>query len=246
MPPDEELNETPPETPTPEPPPNSGKTFTQDQVNTLLAEEKRKGQKANEKTIRQLEELKKSGGFSVEDKQQLENRIEELKTEYMTKEELSKREQDKLKREAKKAQEDLAKERDNWKERYTNYAIEQDIYNASHDDAYNPLQIINLLRPMTRLVEELDDDNKPTGRLISKVRLSGKDKSGNIVTLDLAPPEAIQQMKEMPEHGNLFKSGAHSGVGGVGSPGITPKNGPPVDDTVAYRAWRKTAGLGRK
>lgn len=232
--------------PDPEPPPTPppGKTFTQEQLNTFLAEERRKAQKANERTIKQLEELKKTHPFTSEEKEKLESRIEDLRNEYLTKEELSKKEQDKLRKEAKKKEEDLAKDRDAWKDRYTTYAIEQDIYTAAAQDAYNPMQVVNLLRPLTRLVEELNEDNQPTGKLVSKIRLASKDKDGNNVMLELSPSDAIKQMKEMQEHGNLFKSGAHSGVGG-NSASTVPKNGPPLDDPAAYRLWRKASGLKR-
>jgi hypothetical protein len=110
-------------------------------------------------------------------------------------------------------------------------------------DAFNADQVVTILRPSTRLIEELDPEtNQPTGRFVPKVRLAGKDKDGKSVVLDLTPTDAVKQMKEMPEiYGNLFKSGAHSGVGGNNNASYNKgTNSPPIGQgQAAYLKWRE-------
>jgi len=86
------------------------------------------------------------------------------------------------------------------------------------------------------------ETDQPTGRYVPKVRLAGKDKDGKSVILDLTPTEAVKQMKEMPEiYGNLFKSGAHSGIGGKNdSFKKGTEGGPPIGQgQAAYLRWRE-------
>jgi hypothetical protein len=247
---EETVVETPTETttvtPSPTPTPEEKKLLPQDQVNRLLKQEREKAEekarKGNEATIRQLEQLKKTAALTEEEKSKLETRIEDLKNEYLTKEQLDKKKQKEEADKAKKQQEELSKDRDNWKNLYETSIVERKLLDAGIEhEAFNPEQILEILKTKTRLVDERDAEDKPTGRFVPKVRLAGKDKDGNTVILDLTPTDAVKQMKEMPEiYGNLFKSGAHSGIGGNNNQSSRGNlGGPPTNDTVAYRQWRK-------
>jgi hypothetical protein len=230
-------------TPTPTPPPL--KTFTQDEVNTLLAREKRsaedRGRKQNEKLIKEYEALRKNAATSEEEKTRLETRIEDLKNEYLTQDELRKKNEKAEKEKQKTEKEELIGDRNRWKNMYEQSTIDREIVDAAiKGEAYNPEQILNQLKPNTRLVEELDEENRPTGRFVSKVRLAGKDKDGKPTVFDLTPTDAVKMMKEMPDlHGNLFKSGAHSGLGSNNNATYSRgSNVPPYTDAAAYRKWR--------
>ena len=199
------------------------KTFTQDDVNRLLAKEKRDAQTKQQKLVEELEALKTSANLTAEERTALETRIENLRQEYMTKEELTKREKDKLKKDMETSMQTLTTERDGWKNRYTDATIMRNITDAAAENkAYRPQQIVAILRSTTRLVEALDGEGKPTGELIPKVTLSDVDKDGKSVTLDLSVKDAVKRMREMGEYANLFVGEGTGGVGGQNRSGGGP------------------------
>lgn len=219
------------------------KKFSQTDINRFLAEEKRKAQKAQEKTIKQLEELKKSQSLTEEEKVRWEERIEVMKNEFLTKEELAKKqakaERDKQKAEAEAREKETAK----WKRLYEEKTTEVGIAVAASDpDVYNPQQIVDILTPKTRLVEEMDSETgQPTGRFTTKTRIMGKNQEGKEVIFELTPSEAVRLMKDQPEKwGNLFRTVA---TGGLGGNNLANRNR--GDDTQAptdprqFREWRK-------
>ena len=222
--------------------PEQQQQFTQDQVNKFLAEERRKLQKANERTVQQLEALRKNASLTEQEKISLEERIETIKNEFLSKEQIQQKEAQKAAKKQKEEIEVIQKEIGRWKNLYEETTVENNLLGAaaSDTDVFNPKQILELLRPKTRLVEELDEDSgKPTGRFTPRVRLPGKDKDGNNITLELTPLEAVKQLKEnTSEYGNLFKSNVIKGVGGSNN-GDTRKSNEPPEDPAAFRAWRK-------
>lgn len=216
-------------------------TFTQDQVNRFLADERRKLQKANEKTVSQLEALRKNASLTENEKVQLEERIETLKNEFLSKEQIAQKEAKKTEAKQKEELATVQKEIGKWKGLYEETTVENTLLGAaaSDQDVFNPRQILELLKPKTRLVEELDEGGKPTGRFTPRIKLPGKDKDGNNIILELTASEAVKQLKEnTAEYGNLFKSNVISGVGGSNNGSARQGSGPP-DDPAAFRAWRK-------
>jgi hypothetical protein len=222
--------------------PEQPQQFSQDQVNKFLAEERRKLQKANERTVQQLEALRKNASLTEQEKISLEERIETIKNEFLSKEQIQQKELQKAQKKQKEEIETVQKEVGKWKNLYEETTVENSLLGAaaSDPDVFNPRQILELLRPRTRLVEELDEESgKPTGRFTPRVRLPGKDKDGNNITLELVPGEAVKQLKEnTTEYGNLFKSNVIKGVGGNNS-GDTRKSNDPPEEPGAFRAWRK-------
>lgn len=220
----------------------AGKTFTQEDMNRVLADEKRKHQANTRKALEELEAIKAKATLTDQERQDLEGRVENMKNELLTKEELAKKEQDKITRKYTEETTKLTGERDAWQQRFTNSTIQRSITDASVvTKAFNPRQIVAILQPDTRLVEALDADGKPTGELIAKVEFSDVDKDGKPVTLDLTIEEAVKRMSEMDEYANLFRT---EGVGGVGSTN-SGKSGKPLDvkkiaatDPALYRKLR--------
>ena len=218
--------------------------FTPEQqayVNSLVAEEKRRGRQSADALVTQLETQKNLTTTTAAEKEALQARIDEIKSQYATKEELHKKDTDKKIKEANNARLKAEKEAEHWKALFTEHKITNEILSAgSQYKAYNPQQLVRLLRPDTRLVEVLDADSKPVpGQWDVRINLNAKDKSGNPVTLDLAVTEAVKQMTEMPDiYGNLFNSGA---TGGLGSGNVQGKSGSgePPKDTAGYMEWRK-------
>lgn len=249
---DEPVNEETSETETPVTPPVTPKpikakvTFAPEQqayVNSLVAEEKRKGQQANERLVTQLETEKNRAGTTVAEKEQLEARIEEIKSEYVTKEQLTEKERKKADKKRDDALAAAQAETGVWKERFTKTTIRRSLVDAAlvpEHKADNPAHIVAILFPDTRLVEELDEEGKPTGEYVAKTKVRTV-KDGKPTTLDMTATEAVKFLSEQEEHLGLFSSGASGGLGGNPSrprtKGATDPNSPPEDPTE-YRAWR--------
>lgn len=226
-------------------------TISQKKMNQILTDERKKSQKQTQDYIKQLEDLKQSSQLTAQQKSELESKIEELNSSLLTKDELAKKEREKLVNENKKKEETLTSERDTWKNRYTDAIISRSITDAAvTGDAFSPSQIVSLLRQEARLVEETDAEGKPNGIFTTKIKFKGRDKDNKPVILDLTVEETIKQMKEMTDlYGNLFKSTMSGGLGGKGSgTGGSTGNGQPRPDMSQeeWREWRKKQGLARK
>lgn len=232
------------EEPKPETKPETKIEFTPEQqkhLNFLLAEERRKSKANTDKVVAQLQTLRDQAGTTQADRDALQARIEELQNLHTTQEELRKKEDAKK---IKKHQEELEAARNEanvWRDRYTTTMIDREIIDAAskaEHRAHNPKHIVNELRPVTRLVEDLDEENKPTGRYTPRVKLTAAGKDGKTVTLDLTVTEAVKFMSEQEEHAPLFVSGATGGYGGTTSGRVRNQNDPPTDPKE-YQEWRK-------
>lgn len=194
----------------------------QAKLNLVLKKEREKQQaklkKQTEDNILQLQELKKNASLTQKEKSQLEERISELSRSIMTKDQLANEERTKL---LKKYDEDIKTvtlERDKWQNLFRTTEIERSIVDAAAEaQAFNPGDIIALLKPHTDMVEEVDKVGTKTGRLIPKVKFPDVDTEGNQVTLDLTVPEVVKRMTEVERYGHLFKTTAKGGLGMDGS-----------------------------
>lgn len=221
------------------------KLFTQAEVNKIMAENKRTLQTKNEALIKELETLKKGGNLSAEQKSQLESRIETLQNELLSKEELSKKEADKLRKESQKQLEALATERDGWKNRYTTATIQRTITDAAVENkAINPRQIVAILQQKANLVPATDNEGNQTGELVPKVKFDTTDKEGKPVTIEITIPEAVKQMKDMEEYFNLFQGEGSSGLGASSkSTGKVADVRTIAKDPAKYREARKAGKI---
>jgi len=198
----------------------ANKTFKQDDVNRLLADERRKQQAATRKALDELEAIKAKADLTDAERADLETRMETMRNEFLTKEELAKKEHDKLTRKHTEETGKLTAERDTWQQRFTTSTIQRSITDAAvASKAFSPKQIVALLQPDTKLEEALDGDGKPTGELVAKVQFSDVGKDGKPVTLNLTVEEAVKRMAEMDEYANLFRASGVGGVGGTRSAG---------------------------
>lgn len=219
--------------------------FTQTQLNKFLAEEKRKHQKQVEKQVSELEQLKKSKNLSDKERESLASRIEDLNNSVLSKEELSRKNEEKLKGEHKRQLESATNERDEWKNRYTQSTITRSIMDeAISAEAYSPNQIVALLQGSTRLVEVLDESgNVVPGQFVPKIKFADTDKEGKPTTLDLTVKEALKRMKDRAdEFGNLFKSGVSGGLGDSKNRTIGKDVDPSKLTPAQYREYRKKRG----
>lgn len=215
----------------PPPPPAAPITFNplqQSRVNELLAEEKRKtlqlAQQANQKTIQQLEALQQNQNLTQQERDRLAGQIEELKTQYQTKEQQQQSEYTKLQTTSAKQIKDMTGERDTWKGRFEGTVKKTEIRDASREHkAISEEQIEAIVLPITRIVEDLED-GKPTGTMVARCTFMAKDKDGKPVKLELSVSDTVKAMREWPEkYGNLFKSDSNGGTGQI--PNLGSVNG---------------------
>lgn len=195
-------------------------TFSQDQVNSLLAEERRKHQQKIDKIIKDTENLTKEKELTAQQKAALEAQIEELRTANMTTEEKAKRDLQRIEKDNATKLETLTKERDAWQTKFNDSTINRALLDAAIEyEAVNPEPIIAMLRANTRMVDSTDEYGNVTQS--PKVKIQDV-VDGKSVTLDLTVSEAVKRMQEMPErYGNLFKSTLASGLGKSGAKGGT-------------------------
>lgn len=228
----------------PPPPAAPPKTFTQEQVNQFLAEERRKLQTKQQTLAQELEQIRTSARLTEEEKSALSARIEELTNQSLTKEQQLTRDLEKANGQVKTVQETLGKERDVWQGRYATLLIENQITAAAtNGKAYNNEQVLDLLKPKAKVAPVLGEDGKPTDRFQVVIKFDDMDaKTKQPVTLDLSPVDVVKRMTELPErYGNLFQSGVQPGVGktragSTGEPDISKMT---AED---FRAHRKTRG----
>ena len=236
------------DTPPDDVPPPAGsppKTFSQDDFNKALAEDRRKHQEQTKKALAEVDALRSKARLTQEERDDLDKRYQDMQNQLLTKEELAAQEKAKLRKEHESKLKEVSSERDSWKDRFTNSAIRREITDAAaKHDAYNPSQIVALLQPRTRLVEERGSDGTPTGRFKPEIQFDDTDKEGKPVTLTLTPEKAVERMKELSESMNLFKG---TGVGGLGKnnqpSGKKPDPKQLAVDPEAYRKARQDGSL---
>jgi len=222
------------------------KTFTQEELNSIISTEKRKYQEQQKKALDELKALQTRASLTKEERDALDKRVEEMNNQLLTKEELSRKEKEKILNEHKKQTETLTSELKAWQNRYQDTVITAAITTAAAEaKAYSPEQVIAILRSNTTLKESVDEDGKPSGKFEAIVKFSDVDSKGKPVILDLTPTEAVKRMRDMDKYQNLFIAEGTGGVGG-NNQGRGGKDVDPAQlakDPVAYREWRKKQGF---
>lgn len=224
------------------------KTFTQEEVNRILADDKRKHQAALLKTETTYKDMLASNqSLTAKERATLEENLQMVQGQLRTKEEQAKMERKQLEEELSgkiKSANDKAVE---WEGRYKNETVARSLQDAAVSaDAFNPSQIVTILKPWTKLVEDIDEKSgKSTGRFKSVVEFPDVDSEGQPTISTRTPADAVKRMKDLPEtYGNLFKSNVVSGIGSNSTTGSTPGNGKKLDlsklTTEQYRELRKT------
>lgn len=225
------------------PPKAPSKQFTQEEVNRILAQERRKLQQSNSRAIEELQAIKAKVNLTEQERADLETQIQSMKDALLTNEELAKKEQERLKRTAEAELKKVTEERDRWRNQYTDEAINRAIIDAAMDPSHkavSPEQLIYMLKPTTSLVEERTTDGTATGKHIPRVKFTDLNDKGEPVTLDLTVAEAVKRMSEMDKYGNLFVDRKAGGIGGTntGTPGRKDLAAI-ARDPVKYREMRE-------
>jgi len=197
--------------------------FTQEDLNKILAEDRRKHQAQVAKIQQTLEETLASKNLTAQEREQLAQRLEDVHKETRTKEQQTIHERKVLEEQYNNKLEEERKSRTQWENRFRESMVERSLQDAAvTGDAFQPAQVMTILRQMTRLSEVTDDKtNKGTGKFKVVVDFPDNDPSTGepIVTLH-TPESAVKRMKELPAvYGNLFKSGVVSGIGSSSATG---------------------------
>lgn len=232
---------------------DGGKMFTQEDLNRILAEDKRKHKAQIEEVSSQkaelekrLQELSQDRSLSDEQRQEMAKKLEDLRKTFHTEKQEIEYERKKLEEKLTKEAMEAKKKAEHWENLYRSEKVNRTLQDAAGSaDAFNPAQIVGLLRPMTEL-KDIDGD------LVPMIDFPDIDeKTGDEIRTLRTPADAVKRMRELPKiWGNLFKSNVVSGVGaGQGSTAsgqVDPRDLTPEQ----YRRMRKenpeALGLGRR
>jgi hypothetical protein len=224
------------------------KAFNQDDVNKFLADDRRKHQEKYKKLESSYQEMLADKTLASEQRQRLEGELQDLQKTFRTKEQQAeyerKQERERFKQEVTGYKESAIK----WERMYKDSVIQRSLQDSAiAAEAFNPTQIVGLLRPMTEMRPATDaDGNELEDQMVPKVDFPDIDeKTGERIVTLRTPQEAVQRMKELPEYyGNLFRANVVSGIGsGAATGGVTSGEGGRIDVTKLtpdqYRKMRK-------
>lgn len=229
------------------------KTFTQEDVNKIVETRLAKERDKTKEKITGLESKLKDANLTKDQRDAFEQQVEELQSTLRTKDEQIEHERTQAANKHKKEVETLTNDRNSWRERYTKETIKRGLLDAGiEQDAFNPEQIVDMFSGASTLVDELDDDQKPTGRLkqVIKMELPNPDKENEMEVVVLSPSEFVKRLKEKhsDRYGNLFKNKDAGGFGG--NPNANKTNGKDALKTAATRgnqsAYREARRAQRK
>lgn len=191
--------------------PPEAKTFTQDELNKILAEDKRKHQTQYQKLEKQLQDTLASAKLTTEERSKLEDSLEDVRKQLRTKDEQLKIEKKALEDQFQRQIAELTVRAEGAEKRFIDSTISRALLDAAvGGDSYNPQTVVTVLRPMVKMV-----DNAP---MIDFPDVSAE--TGEPIIKQMTPSEAIERMKQLPDqYGNLFRSGVVGGLGGSSATG---------------------------
>lgn len=196
-----------------------GKTFSQEDLDKHVANERRSLQ---EKHLKETNKLLQDKDLTDKERKRLEDKKEELETALSDEKTKSRMDREKLEKEHAKKLQEKQDEADTWQKRYAEATIKRTITDAAVDaGAHDPAQIVDMFEHKTRLQEILDGDNKPTGMFEVVIEQSEKDeKTGKVIKKNVEIGKFIKETHSVAEKSkNLYDS---SRVGGTGTrPGST-------------------------
>jgi uncharacterized phage infection (PIP) family protein YhgE len=221
------------------------KVFTQEDLNRVDAEAKRKSQEQLKKALAEIDALKARSNLNEKEKADMEDRLTTIRNEALTKEQLAKKRLKELQDEKDSLIQRLESEKKEWENRFVASTITRSLVDAAaKHKAYSPEQIVYILKENTRLAEELTEDGKPTGQYVTKVKLQDTSPEGHPVMLEFSPEDAVARMRELDKYKNLFQAEGSGGLGLLSSPPSRKVDlASLASDPQAYREARKNGNL---
>ena len=199
------------------------KTFTQEDLNRILAEDRRKHQTQLKQQEEKLQEVLKSQTLTEQDRKVLQENLVAVQGQLRSAEAAAAKEKQELEQQFQAKLVESEKKTQIWEGLYRESTVQRSLQDAAvKNDAFSPSQIVTLLKPMTKLVESVDPITKrPNGSYEVRVEmLDVNPKTGDHEVMVRTAEEAVKRMKELPDlYGNLFKSGVVSGIGSSSATG---------------------------
>jgi len=207
--------------------------FSQNDLNRIAAEEKRRGQAQLQRVQQTAEQVAQEKAAIFAEKEAIQQRLEALENEKLTAEQ-------RVQNERKQAEERQAKETLAAREDAKRLAVELDNERLDRgineavaaSDAFSHAQLYKILRPDAKLVPQAG--GRPV--VVAVIDDIGDDGVTPVRT-ELPIHEAIKKMKELSANANLWRSGVVGGAGAnsIGSNGRQPlgPNGTYTNDQLA-------------
>jgi len=212
----------------------AGKTFTQEDVNRIVAADRRKLEEALKKTEKQYQDLLASQNLTEQERKALQANLEMVQGQLRSKEEQLLLEKKQMEETYAGKLQEIEKKASWFETLYRDSTIERALQDAAvKHEAWSPSQVVTLLRGQTKMLEETDPrTGKLTGRYKPVVEMQALNTTtGEIETKTYTPEDAVKKMKDTPDTwGNLFRSGVVSGIGaGTATGGLMPGQGGKLD-----------------
>jgi len=212
----------------------AGKAFTQEDVNRIVAADRRKLEEALKKTEKQYQELLASQSLTEQERKALQANLEMVQGQLRSKEEQLLLEKKQLEETYAGKLQEVEKKASFFETLYRDSTIDRALQDAAvKHEAWSPSQVVTLLRGQTKMLEETDPrTGKLTGRYKPVVEMQALNTTtGEIEPKTYTPEDAVKKMKDTPDiWGNLFRSGVVSGIGaGTATGGLMPGQGGKLD-----------------
>jgi hypothetical protein len=237
-----EGDDPPPPNPDPESDPDKKKkekeqqSFTADDVNRIVQERLARDRQQREEKYKDLEtryeQLLQNKNLTDEDRQGLQEQLEDVRKQMRTKEQQAAHEKKLLQEQYESRVKELETAAQTWESRFRESTMARALMDAAiGHDAYEASQIVSLLRPMTKLQEQTDETTgKPTGQFITLIDFPTTNEKGFDEVIQGRPDEIVKRMKEISKYANLFKSNVVSGLGANSATGgLTPGSNGRID-----------------
>jgi hypothetical protein len=215
--------------------------FTDEQqkkFNEVLAAERRKQEAKHQAALKEqaekLEGVLRSASLTEADRKALKENLESVQGQLRSAEASAAKEKQELEHSYNVRLTETEKKATVWEQLYRDSSVQRALQDAAvKNDAWQPVQIVTILKPMTKLVEELDPvTRKPNGQYkVEVTMMEVNPKTNELEPMVRSPEDSVKRMKELPDqYGNLFKSGVVSGIGsGSATGGVAPGQGGKID-----------------
>jgi hypothetical protein len=180
------------------------KTFTQEEVNALLAKERRKNEAAAQEQLQALERERQRADLTQREKERLDAEIAAREAQ-LGEEEKAKRGLDKQRRDAEEKAQAAMRERDEFRGRYQDSIVTQAILAAAEKQkAYRSQQVVALVKPMVSVDE--------SGKAVVRVPKTDPVDGGTLYEIQ-SVEDYVAKMAEDGDYANLFLDPSAGGTG---------------------------------
>lgn len=198
--------------------------FTQEQVNRMMAEDRRKHETKSKQVGDQIKTMETRMQQMIADKRtsdehkaMLESDLEDVRASQRTAQEQRDHIAAKATADHESALTSLTDEKSMWEDLYKTSMIDRAIIDAAIEhDAFNPDQIIDKLKPRTEMRPHKDEEGNLTGSMEARVASKVIEEDGTVLTSWDTPSQVVEKLKTsgQDKDGNLFRSAVIAGIGG--------------------------------